>query len=335
MFYEAISDFFYDPKSKLYYGNKQGAYFHYNSISKVFEEVQKVDGAEETTDALILGTQNSSSATQQQGKKMAISINLKTKALPSSSNPSKKGKKVTVTKPNPVTTAPVITHVPKKHAADMDKWSERQVEKRQDAQAPDPATTDTSTKVAATAKGEPICLLCRRKFPTLEKLQYHEQVSNLHKENLAKQAAAAVDKQHNASSSYVDRAQQRRIMHGPETTASLLLANFQSVVSLGSESQSSTCTNALIKPEDNLGESNIGNKMLQKLGWKAGIALGRLPDVKYNGEIPPSTNSSGNAGSQQAVATTVKQDWERIESMASNGGKGNRPGGGIGSHRYG
>lgn len=337
MFYESTSDFFYDPKSKLYFGNKQGAYFRYNPSSKAFDEVQKVDVQTETTAAPVLDAQSTLSITQQQGKKMAISINLKTKELPSS-NPSKKSKLNTVSKQNPTTAVPVAAtaRVLKKHVADMDKWSERQIEKHQDAMTTHP--TVIADAIVTTAKGEPICRLCRRKFPTMEKLLYHEQVSNLHKENMAKHEVAAAAANKNAApaaSSYVDRAHQRRIMYGAETTAigSLSASDLQSVVSLGSSQSSITvaASSVRVKPEDNLGESNIGNKMLQKLGWKAGNALGRQAlDVNRSEE---DDSDRTPAVSQQPVVAMIKQDWERIESMASNGGKGNQMSGGIGSSR--
>ncbi len=52
-----------------------------------------------------------------------------------------------------------------------------------------------------------------------------------------------------------------------------------------------------IRPEDHLGTANIGNKMLQKLGWKGG-SLGR------KGNFDSGTNYG------------LKKDWEIIEKAA-------------------
>lgn len=326
MFYESTSQFFYDPKSKLYYGNSQATYFTYNATVKNFEEVQPLDEAvqNDTTSAPILNASDNLTTVQPtQGKSKSISINLKTKALPSSSKSIKLANMDAATKEKPSTA--ILVRVPKKHAADIDKWSERQVEKLRDAQAAQPAID--AKAVATTPKGEPICVLCRRKFPTIEKLHYHEQVSNLHKENLAKEAATAtlVAK---SDPSYVDRAQQRRRLYGPEAPI-LLPTDVLSVVSAGSKSQSDI-TASVMPPQDNLGESNIGNKMLQKLGWKAGNALGRQQE--RDGDEPDDAAPL----QKPPVAALVRQDWERIESMAFNGGKGNgRSGGGVGSRQYG
>eukprot|EP00536_Pseudo-nitzschia_multiseries_P013439 jgi/Psemu1/290869/fgenesh1_pg.575_\ len=107
--------------------------------------------------------------------------------------------------------------------------------------------TPRTTKVRTTAKGEPICTLCKRKFPTMEKLRLHEKASELHKKNLlrlqekkkqqqlqlqkdpgAKRKlddnrtdAANVHSNTNTSTTqaanetvYTDRAQKRRQLHG-------------------------------------------------------------------------------------------------------------------------
>ena len=295
MFYEAESDFFYDPKSKLYYGNKQKAYYrHVAGQRPPFEQVQKVE-ANTTVEPVVLNTQpakdnNSKASTTQ---KKTITISLKTKSLPKSKTKSEDKNQV------PCVPAPLL----KKHEADMEKWSERQVEKKQQQSQPEESKQQ---QVAKTAKGEPICLLCKRKFPNLEKLQYHERVSKLHKDNLAKAAVAAEKQQE-----YVDRAAQRRIMYGPESssgaTRTPTTTTVETTTSVEEKQQQP------VRPQDNLGESNIGNQMLQKLGWKDGESLGR-----------------GNGGSS---SSKVVQDWERIESIAEQGGKSSQTSAGIGLHR--
>jgi hypothetical protein len=55
----------------------------------------------------------------------------------------------------------------------------------------------------------------------------------------------------------------------------------------------------VVDPQETLGESNVGNKMLQKLGWKSGTNLGR------------------NAGGE-STGEALKKDWERIEQLAKS-----------------
>lgn len=320
MFYESGTEFFYDPVSKLYYGNKQGAYYRYDDDKKVFEEVQKVDAAKaEEALAPTPVVDVAAKPSEAQEKKAAISIKLKTKSL-ASAKVHKKSTKTKV-KASSTTTDPA-PRAAKKHAADLAKWSERQAEKRQEheKESPAPEPAQDAKKIATTAKGEPICLLCRRKFATLAKLEYHETASDLHKENLAKQKSKEEAKMPSSSQQkppgYVDRAQQRRTLYGPESSGIAAPLDVKSVVSLGSQS-------AAPVQQDNLGESNIGNQMLQKLGWKNGAFLGRKNSDETNDCAP----------SQQPAAASMKQDWERIESLASNGGKVSRSSGGVGSHR--
>ena len=208
----------------------------------------------------------------------------------------------------------------KKHAKDMDKWSDRVKEIRgEDASD---AATKASKKVKTTASGQPICVLCRRKFANLEKLQQHEKLSALHKENLAKKAAtdaeaAAKQKQMQKSDTqYRDRTKERqaarRQMYGthvaPDSSsqAEALLAH-----SLGTSSEPKQAQT--IRPEETLNDTNVGNKLLQKMGWKG--ALGR--DAKAMG-------NDGEGGSvvkkKDDVASNLKSDWERIESLAQGGG---------------
>lgn len=154
---------------------------------------------------------------------------------------------------------PVPSKEQQKYQADMSKWENRQ----QEIKEPD---------VATTSKGEPVCTLCRRKFKSMEQLRYHERASQLHKDNLAKEEA----------SSYVDRAAQRRTLHGDDVAA-LPSATLDKPAALPTEA---------VKPQDTLNESNIGHKMLQKLGWKK-----EDRDTRHS---------------------TLVKDWEKIESLAGN-----------------
>jgi RNA-binding protein 5/10 len=290
MFYEARSDFFYDPTTKLYYSQDRQAYFRQRRKEgkSVFD---KVEQTVETFDA------EKVHETDQKMKVPAISINLKTKALP------KKAKKRKAESDSQTTAASSLpSSQQKEHAADISKWSERQAERKPTASAlPKPQPKRDLTKISRTAKGEPICTLCQRKFATVDKLFYHEKVSELHKTNLAKQEAeernvAEVQKApvvETTKPAYVDRAQHRRILHGPETpvTVAPVPAAARTAV---------IATNTTVDPKDTLNESNIGNKLLQKLGWQQGKALGR---------------------GRSTAAAEVQQDWERIERLAGAHGK--------------
>jgi len=80
----------------------------------------------------------------------------------------------------PSTPAPSANHSHKVHAKDMDKWSERVKEMRDDATLKTPITeggkeTDAvqanTPKIVKTPSGQPICVLCKRKFANVEKCE--------------------------------------------------------------------------------------------------------------------------------------------------------------------
>lgn len=287
MFYHAATQFFYDPQTKLYYGNQQSTYYRWNEDSNKFEEVQKVDVQQQSESDLepVLAA-SLSNKTGIAGSKPSISINLKTKKLP----------KVKVNKPEEVAIKGVSTDTSassgnsgtnpllRKHEVDMNKWSERQEELKQ---AKNPSS---SGEIARTAKGEPICLLCQRKFATVEKLEYHERVSKLHADNIK---AAKKEPLVTGTTAYQDRAQQRRVMYREDAPSRVL--NVATVTeSPPMEDEPATP----IQHEQILGSQNVGNQMLQKLGWKLGQAIGRRTDADND------------------ETKNLRRDWERIEALA-------------------
>lgn len=301
MFYENMSDFYFDPKSKFYYGNKQKAYYTYRGGEDP-PFVPFSSGQEEATGA---GAEDAAAppAARTKEEKPRIAITLKTTSLPGEKDAAKEVKNSKKTK---AAAAPPVNRSEKQHSANMDKWSERVREIR---------GNDGTKTAPTTSKGQPVCLLCRRKFATIEKLKQHEELSKLHKENMAKKKNADDKKEQEsatASAEYRDRVLERRIMHGPEPSTALPRE-------LDVPEQRDA---ELVRPESSLGTANVGNQMLQKLGWKAGASLGRNAG-----------NDSPAEGGQDHVQTALVKEWEKIESLAASGrqppSKTNR--GGLGS----
>lgn len=201
------------------------------------------------------------------------------------------------------------------------------------------------TQVKRTVHGKPICLLCRRKFGDINKLRQHEKLSPLHKKNLLKKnlhkqnaskcinfeqkivgqndsPTTKIEADNALSVEYRDRAKERRCMYGPESTPSGISSTLEvtaPIVEMGPSLTNARVVTAVetVTPSQSLGESNIGNQLLQKLGWKKGSALGR------SGGVECTAVSATATGSSVTVADKLKQDWERIESLAG-GGSGSR-----------
>uniref|UniRef100_A0A665THM7 RNA-binding protein 5-like n=1 Tax=Echeneis naucrates TaxID=173247 RepID=A0A665THM7_ECHNA len=117
------------------------------------------------------------------------------------------------------------------------------------------------------------CLLCRRQFPNKESLIRHQQLSDLHKKNLevlrrSKMSEAELEEleRKETEMKYRDRAAERREKYGiPEPPAPKKKKFSQPAPAINYEQPT----------KDGLNSDNIGNKMLQAMGWKEGKGLGR------------------------------------------------------------
>eukprot|EP00542_Grammatophora_oceanica_P011340 CAMPEP_0194035422 /NCGR_PEP_ID=MMETSP0009_2-20130614/7841_1 /TAXON_ID=210454 /ORGANISM="Grammatophora oceanica, Strain CCMP 410" /LENGTH=504 /DNA_ID=CAMNT_0038676761 /DNA_START=532 /DNA_END=2046 /DNA_ORIENTATION=- len=285
MFYHAPSNFFYDPKSKLYFGHKTQQYYRYDSEQvPPFQQVKQEnedDGNDKAPTTV--------SATESKPK---IAIALKTKSFDGRKNKSSNSKQKKVkhgkeesTAAAPVVElvklAPVVTKTELATQRNLHRWSGRQQE----------VATKTSAKIYRTkTDNKPICLLCRRKFRTVDHLRRHERESEMHQTNMERRRSkidSSSPNNHAANKSlYMDRAAARRILHGPMDVVPTAGSMAEDVVGTALPSS---------RPEDALDANNVGHQMLQKLGWKAG-------EKDEDG-----TNSSSH----------LKKDWKRIEDMAS------------------
>ncbi|XP_054472650.1 RNA-binding protein 5-B-like isoform X2 [Anoplopoma fimbria] len=117
------------------------------------------------------------------------------------------------------------------------------------------------------------CLLCRRQFPNKESLIRHQQLSDLHKKNLevlqrSKMTEAELEELERKETElkYRDRAAERREKYGIPEPPAPKKKKF---------SQPTPVINYEQPTKDGLNSDNIGNKMLQAMGWKEGKGLGR------------------------------------------------------------
>lgn len=181
--------------------------------------------------------------------------------------------------------AGVAVGMKRKSADNIAKWSQRKLHEAGNLDSAPLQPIDQSIKTASTEKTAslavsndadsviaaltdvhqevPICLLCRRKFGSLEMLRKHEQLSKLHLTNLAKanenkQRIAAQYREHEKE---VEReAKKQRQQEARSTVAG--------TKKLASSSDSDVKAVPLL-------ESGIGGKMLKMMGWKSGEGLGK------------------------------------------------------------
>ncbi|KAK9890110.1 hypothetical protein WA026_008920 [Henosepilachna vigintioctopunctata] len=115
-----------------------------------------------------------------------------------------------------------------------------------------------------------ICNLCKRQLGSAEALSKHAQLSNLHKQNL--EAIRKTKKTEAAEKIvYRDRAKERRMKYGnpDEPQPSKLKEKFLK----SKELAEMPIASSVAEP---IGSENVGNRLLQKMGWTEGQGLGKL-----------------------------------------------------------
>ncbi|OXU23013.1 hypothetical protein TSAR_015536 [Trichomalopsis sarcophagae] len=118
------------------------------------------------------------------------------------------------------------------------------------------------------------CLLCKRQFPSKEALSRHQQLSDLHKQNLENwyqvRGLDPNDPQQR-NNKYRDRAKERRAKYGepeppqPNRLKEKYLKTRSDDMSVSYEEPTRA----------GIGSDNVGNKLLQKMGWSEGMGLGK------------------------------------------------------------
>ena len=317
-FYEEWSDFFHDPKSKLYFYNGSKRYYSFDKDDdryiSVKDEYGKLkmkisQGKEAEVDKgndLIVQALQGSQKTEAAGGKLKISIMIKQK--PKKGKKSERKDESGRSRKEIMAVAKRIeeqTQKQKKHSDDIEKWSKRVKESEGGAESTDNKNfahshafaNPINGKIKKTKSGKPVCLLCKRKFVSVEKIEQHVLLSELHKYNLSRMKSNG----NQNATTYIDRAQNRRSMYEKEQQPIPIMMDaveVKEIMAPSLEKSRDIVSTQAVRPEDNLGESNIGNKMLQKLGWKEGQSLGRFGGDGRNNNL--------------------KSDWEKIESMAAS-----------------
>ena len=283
MFYHADCEFFYDPKSRLYYGNKQQCYFRH--VENSTRQYVRVD--DQGSSAAVMSSEPEAILDPKSRPTSAgsstISIKLKTtkfatkkKTQNTKHTRESLGSASTNSTCNTVVTSAASTTASKEHTQNIGKWQER----RQELALAPPTCTATP---ATTKVGEPVCLLCKRKFQTIEQLRRHEEISQMHKDNLVR----AKNAEQQQAKQYVDRAQNRREMHGSSGFETVLLP---ATVMDPTNTFASLPEAPALDTFDPLGAQNVGRKMLQGMGWTH-------------------DKPEGNAQAREGIS----KEWDRIE----------------------
>lgn len=315
-FFQEWTDFFHCPKSKLYFHQEGGRYYSFDKGEDLYVDVDnnygmakmqmKTDKKEKLDrgDDLVVQALQGAKKTNVVGVKNKISITIKQQGDKKKSSKKAIAKKATTEEGRPKGlirgTENQQSQHQKAHQDDIEKWSQRAKGSEMSVSfannSPNVVLLPEKGRIRKTKSGKPVCMLCKRKFGSLEKLEKHISSSELHKFNLTKVNPSGND----PNRSYLDRALNRRVLYEEHNapTVPLMDANeVKDMMAPSLEHAREVEISEAIRPEDNLGTANIGNKMLQKLGWKGG-SLGR------KGNFDSKTDSA------------LKKDWEKIERAA-------------------
>ncbi|XP_049533768.1 RNA-binding protein 5-B-like [Anopheles darlingi] len=137
------------------------------------------------------------------------------------------------------------------------------------------------------------CLLCKRAFQSQEILAKHLKMSALHKENLKKlnrggaggggAGGGSSDGGSGGPSSlqqYRDRAKERRAKYGEDDAPPVNRSKERFQRELEKQTTSSYQQSASVSAP--ISQNNVGNKLLQKMGWSEGQGLGKSNQGRVN-----------------------------------------------------
>lgn len=171
------------------------------------------------------------------------------------------------------------------------------------------------------------CMLCKRAFPSAEVLTKHLKLSNLHKENLQKyklqQGILEIGKN---AQNYRDRAKERRQKYGEADPVPVNRSKERYVREMEKQASITQTYQASTIASQPISEGNIGNKLLQKMGWKAGSGLGKTNQGRTEIIEAEQRNPTAGLGSKGAtfgagpgddyktyIKKKMKQRYEEVE----------------------
>lgn len=313
-FLDPVSQYYYCPRSKTYYNAVSGEYFRHVGGTDPDNTFKKVLIPEPSANDTASGSPSSSvpsSGTLPKGKRKPVSMNLGSVKLKAKTPP-------VVTAVIESKSQPAADSVPAtlltstnssafaKMSEDVMKWQERMREEREsEALSVTPPSSSSPGIVSSDVDGvqtQPICLLCRRQFPSVEVLRRHERESNLHAQNVAKAKAEGAK--------YRDRASERRELHPAEEVKPEDLP--PEPVRNANIMSSKTPIDAVPVSVDK-DDMNPGNALLRQMGWKEGKGLGKEGEGKV---VPVALDAKVSGSSLAPGEKTGVGASDRVSNLA-------------------
>lgn len=195
-----------------------------------------------------------------------------------------------------------------------------------------PSSSSSLAELKLTDWEKLACLLCKRQFQSKEKLSKHNTLSDLHKQNILewrKQNVGGAEmggsnrSQEVNNFQYRDRAKERRNKFGDDDKPVPNKFKEKYLKALDEVTVSGGASEAANMPK--IGEENVGNRMLQKMGWKDGLGLGKKNQGRTEIITAQSRTAQSGLGTAQIASNpndtykdlARKTLWNRYNSDAS------------------
>ncbi|CAA9999404.1 unnamed protein product, partial [Nesidiocoris tenuis] len=356
-YYDPYTTLYFDANSQYYYNSKLSKYLYWDGTRQTYlptpttaqvPEMSNASGSGSTTNATIVGAPQPAAKTEDKKKekdgddrvKIAKRIAKDMEKWAKTLNQKKEAVKQPNT-PAPVGVPPSKTHggnaassadigfavlERKDHLSTLGNYYNNPVPTRNEftapvlAPQPPPAPeSDEEDEAAQEDKSHTdwdrlICLLCKRQLGSREALVKHQQMSELHKQNLAAWYSARgldPDDAQMRKIQYRDRASERRQKYGLPDTPKPSRLKETYIKAKQSVYEQPTAKG--------IGSSNLGNKLLQKMGWQEGMGLGKSNQGRTSIiEAKPRSSTAGlGTRSSECQRTTLKSKIEFWDSHAT------------------
>jgi len=276
-FYDPLSTLYYDANSQYYYNSKTSSFCYWDSAHSTFLPAPTT--AKESTAAEEKKEKSGGKDKVKTAKKIQKDMEKWAKTLNQ-----KKNAPFPAAARDISNAGPEVEHVPlQKGVEDIafsilqrseDKPSASNAAPAAGGYGSDEEADISLLELELTDWDKFACLLCKRQFTSKDKLMKHNTVSDLHKVNLQQWKDKQIEKRNSSLESalqYRDRAKERRSKFGGDDPPPPNKFKEKYMKVMDNIAANAGPDNTVTK----IGDDNVGNKMLQRMGWKEGLGLGK------------------------------------------------------------
>lgn len=281
-YYDASTKLYYDANTQYFYNSKTNNYLYWDSSHNTYYNVPKIDedGGKESTHATGTSEDNNQESPKKSDEKDKVKVAKRVakdmEKWAKTLNHRKEVSKVAINIEQDSTKSSSTLG-----SADVcfsvlgnkeDKVKKSLVAAYESDEETVPEETVSGEERLQIDWEKLACLICKRQFNSKDILSKHVQKSDLHKNNLrmwyTSRNLDPNDEEHR-SAQYRDRAKERRLKYGePEVPPENKLKTKYSKVKEASVTYEEPT-------KKGIGADNVGNKLLQKMGWTEGQGLGK------------------------------------------------------------